>query len=66
MAVIDLPCNLELEVIFTLRLEHRLRVYEKRVLRRKFGPKEKDVAGGCRRLHNEKLLNLYHSKNIIS
>jgi len=25
-----------------------------------------EVAGGCRRLHNEKLLNLYASSDIIS
>jgi hypothetical protein len=30
----------------TLREEHRLRVFEDRVLRRIFGPKRDDVAGG--------------------
>jgi hypothetical protein len=37
----------------TLREEHRLRVFEKRVLRRIFGPKREEVVGGWRRLHNE-------------
>jgi hypothetical protein len=33
-----------------LREEHRLRLYENRVLRRIFGPKREEVAGGWRRL----------------
>jgi hypothetical protein len=37
---------------------------ENRVLRRIFGPKSEDVAGGWRRLHNEELHNLYTSPNI--
>jgi len=36
-----------------LREEHRLRVFENRVLRRIFGPKTEKVAGSWRRLHNE-------------
>jgi hypothetical protein len=39
----------------TLREEHRLRVFESRVLRRIFGPKREEVMGGWRRLHNEEL-----------
>jgi hypothetical protein len=35
------------------------------VLRRIFGPKREEVAGGWRRLHNEELHNLYTSPNII-
>jgi hypothetical protein len=35
----------------TLRKEHRLRVFENRVLRR-FGPKRDEVTGGWRKLHN--------------
>jgi hypothetical protein len=37
----------------TLREEHRLRVLENRVLRRKSGPRREEVVGGWRRLHNE-------------
>jgi hypothetical protein len=37
----------------TLREEHRLEVFENRVLRRIFGPKRNEVTGGRRKLHNE-------------
>jgi hypothetical protein len=36
-------------------------VFENRVLRRIFGPKRAEVTGGCRKLHNEELHNLYSS-----
>jgi hypothetical protein len=49
----------------TLREEHRLRVFENRVLRRIFGPKRDEVTGGWRKLHNEELHNLYSSPSII-
>jgi hypothetical protein len=38
-----------------LREEHRMRVFEKRVLRRIFGLKKDAATGGRRRLHNEEL-----------
>jgi hypothetical protein len=37
----------------TLREEHRLRVFENRVLRRIFGPKRDEVTGEWRKLQNE-------------
>jgi hypothetical protein len=40
-------------------------MFENRVLRRIFGHKREEVAGGWRRLHNEELLNLYTSPNIV-
>jgi hypothetical protein len=40
-------------------------VFENRVLRRIFGPKRDEVRGGCRKLHNEELHNLYSSPSII-
>jgi hypothetical protein len=49
----------------TLREEHRLRVFENRVLLRIFGPKRDEVTGGWRKLHNEELLNLHSSPNTI-
>jgi hypothetical protein len=49
----------------TLREEHRLRVFENMVLRRIFGPKRDEVAGGWRKLLNEELHNLYSSPNMI-
>jgi hypothetical protein len=38
--------------------EHRLRAFEKRVLRRVFGPKREEVTEGWKKLHEE-LHNLY-------
>jgi hypothetical protein len=49
----------------TLREEHRLRVFQNRLLRRIFGPKRDEVTGGWRKLHNEELHNLYSSPSII-
>jgi hypothetical protein len=40
-------------------------LFGKRVLRRKFGRKRHEVMGDWRKLHNEKLHNLYPSPNII-
>jgi hypothetical protein len=40
-------------------------VFEKRVLRKIFGPKRDEVIGGWRKLHNEELHNLYCSSSII-
>jgi hypothetical protein len=48
-----------------LREEHRLRVFENRVLRRIFGPKRDEVMGDWRKLHNEELHNLYSSADIM-
>jgi hypothetical protein len=48
----------------TLREEHRLRVFESRVLRRIFGPKKDEVTGEWKRLHKE-VYDLYSSSNII-
>jgi hypothetical protein len=50
----------------TVREEHKLRVFENRVLRRIFRPKRDGVMGGWRKLHNEELHNLYSSPNIIT
>jgi hypothetical protein len=43
----------------TLREEHRLRVFENRVLRRICGPKMDEATEGWRKLHNEELRDLY-------
>ena len=48
----------------TLREEHRLRLFEDRILRQIFGPK-RDANGEWRRLHSEELHSLYHLPNVI-
>jgi hypothetical protein len=49
----------------TLREEHRLRVFENRILRRIFGPKRDERTGEWRKLHNEERNNLYSFPDII-
>ena len=48
-----------------MREEHRLRVFENRVLRRIFGPKRDEVRGEWRKLYNEELNDLYSSPSIV-
>jgi hypothetical protein len=47
-----------------LKEEHRLRVFENRVLRI-FEPRRDEVTGSWRKLHNEELYNLYSSPSIL-
>jgi hypothetical protein len=49
----------------TLREEHRLRVFENRVLRGIFGAKRDEVTGEWRKLHSGELHNLYSSPDSI-
>jgi hypothetical protein len=49
----------------TSREEHRLGVFEKRVLRRILGPKKDEVTGEWRKLHTEELHDLYFLPSII-
>jgi len=49
----------------TLREERGLRVFEKRVLRRIFGPKRDEVTGEWRKLHNMELNDLHSLPNIV-
>jgi hypothetical protein len=47
-----------------LREEHRLRVFENRVLRRISGPKREED-GSWIKLHNDEVHSLYSSPNIV-
>jgi hypothetical protein len=49
----------------TLKEEHRLRVFETKVLRKIFGPKRDEVSGEWRKLYNEEFRDLYSSPSII-
>jgi hypothetical protein len=49
----------------TLREEHRLKVFENRVLWKIFGPKMVEVTGDWRKLHNEELRDSHSSPSII-
>ena len=40
-------------------------MFQKRVLRRVFGPKRDEVTGEWRKLHNEELSDLYFLPNIV-
>ena len=48
-----------------MRRERKLRVFENRMLRRMFRPKEDDVTRERRRLNSEKLYGLNYTPNII-
>jgi hypothetical protein len=48
-----------------LREEHRVRVFENRVLRKIYGPKRDEVTGEWSKLHNEELNDLYSSSTTV-
>jgi hypothetical protein len=50
----------------TLDMEHWLRAFEKRVLRKMLGPEKEEVTGDWRRLHKKDLYDLYSSSNFTS
>ena len=49
----------------TLREDHRLKVFENKVLRKIFGAKKDEITGEWRKLHNDELHALYSSPNIV-
>jgi hypothetical protein len=52
-------------LVSDIREEHRLGVFENRILRRIFGPKRDEVTGEWKKLHIEELHDLYYSPSII-
>ena len=48
-----------------MREEHRLRVFENKVLRKIIGAKKDEITGEWRKLHNGEIRALYSSPNII-
>jgi hypothetical protein len=48
-----------------LREEHRLSVFENRVLRKVFGQKRNEITGEWRKLHNEELCVCTHSQILL-
>ena len=48
-----------------MREEHRLRVFENRLLRRIFRPKRDEVTREWRKLHKEEQNDVYSSSNIV-
>jgi hypothetical protein len=48
-----------------MKEDSRLRVFEKWVLRKIFGPRRNEVTGEWRKLHNEKLNDMYSLPNIV-
>jgi hypothetical protein len=51
--------------LLTLRAKRGLTLFKNRLLRRIFGPKRVEVTGEWRKLHNDKLNNLYSSPTIV-
>jgi hypothetical protein len=49
----------------SLREEHRLGLFENKVLGRIFGPKRDKATGGWKKLHGEELYDVYSSPSII-
>jgi hypothetical protein len=47
-----------------VRKEHRLRVFENKLLRKIFGPKREED-GSWRKSHNDELHNQYSSSNVV-
>jgi hypothetical protein len=70
-----LPKNLKIKIqvvlygcgtwSLTFRKERWLRVFEKRLLRKKFGPKRDEVTGEWGKLHNQELSDLYFSPSVV-
>jgi hypothetical protein len=49
----------------TIKEEHRMLVFEDRVMGNIYGPKREEVNGDLRKLHNEEVNDLCSSQNII-
>ena len=64
LSITSVDVKQHLSKCLVLNDEHRLWVFENRILRRIFGSR-RDVNGEWRRLHNEEINSLYRSPNIV-
>lgn len=46
--------------------QHRLNTFEKRVMRKMFGPQSVEVRRGWRKMHDDELYDLHSPSNIIT
>jgi hypothetical protein len=56
---------MDVKLSLTRREEHRLRVFENRVLTKIFAPKRGEISGGCIKLHKGERHDFWASPNII-
>jgi len=59
------PFKVKSAGLLTLREEHKLRLFENRVLRKMFWARRQELAGDWRKMHNEELNDLCSSPNIV-
>jgi hypothetical protein len=62
---LSIPVRSKMFISSGKRPEYRMRVFEKMVLRRIFGPKRDEVTREWRKLHTQELNDLYSSPNLV-
>jgi hypothetical protein len=59
--MISMFCEVEERIPMHGPRQHRLKVYESRVMRRIFGPNRREAQRGRKKLHDKELHNLYYN-----